>query len=156
MTNLLKARFRLIIHVLAIVFITQFINGCKNNDNSIVGEWRGMSNGEAPHPISLTFDKNHYASVLIGDAIVGGKNDNSGRGRKVELKYEVDYSKTPHTIQYTMVVDDVPNTEAFIKGIFRFISDDSLEIRMWLGNDEKFREFDSNDKENQTILTRVQ
>lgn len=131
---------------------SQFSLNCTTEDKKLLGEWIGTSSGENTHSIGLTFYDNHFASVRIGDATVGGENDNSGRGRKVELAYEVNYSITPYTIKYTMIVDDLPNKEAFIKGIFRFRSKDSLEIRMWLGDDERFKTFDSNDKENQIVL----
>ena len=149
----MKNQIKRIIYLLSCIAGVLLFIGCKSDNDKIIGEWSGMSSGNNPHAIILTFDKTNHAIITIGSAEIGN-GAIKYKGRKVELTYKIDYSKVPFAVDYTMVVDGNPNKESFAKGIFRFITENKMEIRLWLGDEHKYTAFDSNDKENQIVLVR--
>jgi hypothetical protein len=130
--------------------------GCKAQHDQLFGEWRGVTSS-GNHSIFLKLDKTNHAVFQIGNPIVGGNNNNvpDPKNRKIDLVYKVDYTKEPFTIDFIITIDGVNNIEPFIKGIFRFVAENKMELRALTGYGQRVNKFDSSDKENTTVLTKV-
>ena len=120
---------------------------------TIVGQWEGESHGQKQTVIYN--EDGSWTKIKGNDVKMSSDIDDTTK----TLKYEVDYSKTPHAIDY--VIFDKSNNEevARLKGIFEFLSDKTMRFYMEEAkyNVEKAlvrpKEFD----ESKTIvLTRVQ
>jgi hypothetical protein len=145
-------RVNILTFVVGIV-LSQCFWGCSSENSKIIGEWRGLNRDNLP-PITLIFDKTNHAVVTIGSATVGGRNCVI-EGRKIDLIYETNYAETPFTIDFTQIIDGVKSKYTFIKDVFRFVTEARMEMRMRVGDEERFKTFDSTDKENSVILERV-
>ncbi len=150
----MKNQVKRAIYLLGCIAGVLLFIGCKSIDDKIIGEWNEAGNTNNLHVFSMTLDKTHHASLNIGGAMIGGKGNVTNKGQQMELTYKVDCSKEPYTIKFVPTIGGLTNTEPFIQGIFRFISENKMEIRIWMNNEDRVTKFNVNDMENHTILIR--
>ena len=122
--------------------------------SSIVGEWKGKdSDGNEG---KFIFYEDNYASLTFGNEFIdgrhyiikGGIND----GKIGEIKYSVDYSKSPDKIDFILSIqEDGKLTErGRILGIIKFITDTEMLFSVSLTG---IRDEDFNEKNMSTTMT---
>ncbi len=135
-------------HVIVIIMV-QFISGCADQDEVLIGEWKGESLNT---PVSLRFYKAHRASISVGSVTFGGENDNVAPGRKIELESKIDYSKEPYLLELTTIVDGFKSESPVAKGTLRLITDKKLEAQIVVNMGDSFKSLVTNDDINKIIL----
>jgi hypothetical protein len=98
--------------------------------SKIIGEWSGIdSDGNQG---KFIFTEDNYASITIGSEFILGKNNiiRGGKydGKSSELKYTIDYSKSPFTIDFIALIEE---NEKFVEkgrilGLIKFINDTEM------------------------------
>lgn len=130
------------------VSVSLILYGCSSHtDKRIIGEWKNSSDNT-----DMILDDSNHVFFMRGNNQVDGGNDFKIDGHKAELKYEIDYSKSPIWLDMITVVygKDGEIGEGRLKGIVKFLTDKKIEYRV--GNkitDERPVEFD---KANTEIL----
>ena len=84
---------KLLLLFIATLTLTSF-NKYSNSEFSIIGKWEGQDENESGY---IIFQKDGYAYFDFQGQVMGGK-EFVIRGQKASMTYEVDYSKTPMTI----------------------------------------------------------
>jgi len=137
--------------IITIITCAACFGGCANKSDRIIGEWRDNTmQGK-----SFVFDKNDHATMILGNEVIGGK-DRVGRNHTGELKYEVNYNHDPYWLDLVVYEAGTTNELRRIKGIFRFISNNKMELRMNMEPDGgRFSDFDRHDEENTMVLEKV-
>lgn len=122
--------------------------------SKIIGEWSGIdSDGNQD---KFIFTEDNYASMTIGSEFIdgkkyiirGGKND----GKSGELKYSIDYSKTPFTIDFiaSMLENNNLVEKGRILGIIKFINDTEMLLAFSFSGK---RDADFSGKNMSTLMT---
>lgn len=122
--------------------------------SKIIGEWTGKdSDGNEG---KFIFFKDNYASLTVGNEFIDGKNyiikGGKNDGKIGEVKYSVDYSKSPNKIDFILSIQE---NEKFtekgrILGIIKFITDTEMLFAISLTG---IRDEDFNDKNMSTTMT---
>lgn len=133
---------------LLIICVSLILYSCSSQrDRRIIGEWK--NNGDNT---DLIFDDSDHIFFVRNNNQVDGGNDFKIDGHKAELKYEIDYSKSPIWLDFITVVygKDGQIGEGRLKGIVKFLTDKKIEFRIGHSvNDDRPVEFD---KANTEIL----
>ncbi|MBO3699208.1 hypothetical protein [Roseivirga sp. E12] len=97
-----------------------------NISELIVGKWYGGVPDENDNGY-FTFDSDKFVTMVSGDETIGGRNYEVD-GVTLDLKYEIDNSKTPANIDLVFY----SGSTAFgrLKGLIKMLDDDSFEIVM--------------------------
>jgi hypothetical protein len=118
---------------------------------SIFGEWTGTD--KSGKSASFIFEKTHHlVMIMSGERMDGHKHDVNGH--EVEIKYEVDETKSPMWLDFAFYKDGEKLKDKTIKGIFRYLSDNKIELRMDFDTGKRFERFDADDKDNTIVMTR--
>jgi hypothetical protein len=147
----MRDTLRKLITILAVITGFACFLGCANKSDRIIGEWKD----NAQQGKSFVFDRTHHATMILENEVIGGK-DLVGKHHNAELKYEVNYNHDPYWLDLVVYEAGTTNELARIKGIFRFISNNKMELRMNMdpgGN--RFSEFDRHDEDNTVVLDKV-
>jgi hypothetical protein len=140
-------------YILLAASLLVIITGCNTpsakTTDKIIGEWKGMDKGMQ---VSFIFDKSNNAKFIQGNNVIGG-GEFVKNGKKLELKYEIDYSNKPIWLDL-VVYEKGANVEmGRKKGIVRFLSDNKIE---YIINFSDTSRPDLNEKESSIVLTKVQ
>lgn len=136
---------------IAILTLSTVLLGCSKK-KSIVGEWKGTDN--SGRTMSLVFDKDHSVMMKSNGETMGGK-DYMVNGHKLEIKYEIDETKDPMWLDLVFYEDGKKSEGNSAKGIFKYLSDNKIELRSGFAKPDRFDKFDETDKDNTMILERV-
>jgi len=119
---------------LQIAFLTLTVffstNTFGQTTSKIIGEWAGKD-FDGNEGKFIFFEDNH-ASITLGNEFIdgkhyivrGGKND----GKSGEVKYSIDYSKSPFTIDFILLLAENGKLveKGRILGIIKFITDTEM------------------------------
>lgn len=139
-----------VIFAIAVFIFNSFSNPSERH----IGEWKGTDN--SGKTASLVLDENKDVTMIIHNQVFGGKNFQMN-GKKGEVKFEIDYSKNPTSIDFVAYVEDngeLKEKKERLKGILRFITDNKMELRLSFTG-KRFTNFDPEDKLNTIVLERV-
>jgi hypothetical protein len=121
----------------------------------IIGEWIGTDSWG--NESKFIFSEDNYISMTINGEFIDGKSfvikGGKDDGKTAELKYNIDYSKSPVTIDFIAIKNE--NDKLIEKGrilcIANFISDTEMMLLLnFIGKRET--NFDDSNKENMVIL----
>ncbi|MEZ0183348.1 hypothetical protein AB9T89_13985 [Flavobacterium oncorhynchi] len=126
--------------------------------SKIIGEWSGIdSDGNQG---KFIFTKDNYASLTISGEFIdgkkfiirGGKNDS----KSGELKYTIDYSKSPFTIDFiaSIVENNKLVEKGRILGIIKFINDTKMLLAFSLSG-KRDADFNGENMSTSMILTKI-
>lgn len=136
--------------LISILTSVVLLAGC-GEQSKYVGEWKGVSkDGTAT---DLVLDPDKYALMKVNDQSIGGSNFII-KGKKAEMKYEIDETKEPDWIDLVVLEKGSSNEISRVKGIVKFLSADRIELRMAY-NGERHTAFDSSDAATTMQLDRV-
>lgn len=125
---------------ICIIILLSFVcilSSCKtvSNQRKIVGTW---SDGEK---LRYVFDKHGYATVYMGNQVMGGSDLFSGSS----LKYEIDDSKDPIALDFVHIDKETKEERNRMAMIVRFMEDGKMQIKTF-NNKERPQGFEENDK----------
>lgn len=125
---------------ICIIILLSFVcvlSSCKtvSNQRKIVGTW---SDGEK---LRYVFDNHGYATVYMGDQVIGG----SDLFKDSALKYEIDDSKDPIALDFVHIDKKTKKERDRMAMIVKFIEDDKIQIKTF-NNKKRPLEFEENDK----------
>mgnify|MGYP001066447095 CR=1 FL=1 len=128
--------------IILLLITTLILSSFKTNPNtdfSIVGKWKGVADKEVGYFI---FQEDGYAFFEFQGQIIGGK-EFMMKGKKGSMKYEIDYSKSPMTIDFIVTVIDDNKTERLLL-IANKINNDKLQIALGFNGERptNFKEHD--------------
>lgn len=126
-----------------LLFITTLtlmsFNKVTNSEFSIVGKWQGQDENETGY---IIFQKDGYAYFDFQGLIMGGE-EFVIKGQKASMTYEVDYSKTPMTID--LIVKKIESGEIKkLLCIAEIINENQIKLQIDF-NDNRPTEFNEND-----------
>ena len=124
---------------------------CSGKNNRHIGEW--WSTDKYGNTIKLILDKNNNATELLDSQIIDMEWIHKVKDRRVEFKYEIDYTKDPIWFDLILYDKKTENEKKRIKAIIRFINDDKIECRSSM-NSNRYERFDSTDDLNVRFLER--
>ncbi len=133
------------------ILLAMIMLACTDKQNSYVGEWKGSDeNGKA---IALIFDKGGYATLILGNEVIGGKMAKVGE-RTLSMKYSFDTTHSPAWLD--LIVYNEADQKEFnrLKTIVRFIGDNKLQFMANAWRAERPSNFD-NDNEDVYVLSRT-
>ncbi|UII32283.1 hypothetical protein LVD17_00330 [Fulvivirga ulvae] len=110
------------------------------NSDKHVGKWTGEESGKI---ISLTLDKEGFATFEVEGQILGGKSSER-KGTQVQMTYEIDSSQTPHFIDLIITEKSTGNEQARMLGIIEFININKMKFA--IGNNPNIRPNDFSEK----------
>ena len=125
------------IYIIILLLFVCVFSSCKtvSNQRKIVGTW---SDGEK---LRYVFDKHGFATVYMGNQVMGGSDLFSGSA----LKYEIDDSKDPIALDFVHIDKDTKEERNRMAMIIKFIEDDKIQIKTF-NNKERPQGFEENDK----------
>lgn len=122
--------------------------------SKIIGEWTGIdSDGNEG---KFIFTEDNYASITVDGEFIDGKNyiirGGKNDGKTGELKYIIDYSKSPFTIDFiaSMVENKKLVEKGRILGLIKFINDTEMLLAFSFTGK---RDADFNEKNMSTSMT---
>jgi hypothetical protein len=143
----LKNTFRALMALFISVLFWSFTPPAHN----IIGEWAGTD--KTGKSAVFIFDKTlNVVMIMNGEKMDGHEHERDGH--KVEIRYELNETQKPMWLDFTFYKDGVKNEKNTAKGIFRYLSDNKIELRMNFDSDTRYEKFDTEDKESTVILTR--
>lgn len=104
--------------VLLIIIATLCSCTTISNRRNIVGEWQDED-------MRYVFDNDGYATVYMGEQVMGGSN----LFETSSLKYEIDFTKTPITLDLIYMNKDSGKEHKRMAMIVRFMADDTIQIK---------------------------
>ena len=114
---------KVFIILLIIPFLTAFTLTKTKED--FIGKWTGEDKGDIG---SIIFDKEGYATFMMGDQVFGGKEFIMS-GKKGNMTYSINTETTP--IQIDFVVEKIESgEEKRLLGIVKFINDNSIKLAL--------------------------
>ena len=113
-----------------------------------IGLWTGEDKGDVGF---INFDTAGYAFFVVDEDTLGGRSFDMG-GQLGYMKYTVDYSKTPHWIDFIMYTLDYDMEVGRILGIFEY--DETGRMMLCLDFDSPARP-GSFEEEGTIVLSRV-
>jgi hypothetical protein len=135
--------------LIAVIFIFE---SCSHPNERHIGEWKNIDKDETT---SLILDKSNHAILMVNNTVLGGKGFEI-KGVKTEVKYEIDYSKSPIWLDLVFYVQGEFQEKGRVKGIIQFITDNKILYRISLNlPDKRFDKFDTEDKENTIVFDKV-
>ncbi|MGR3317520.1 MAG: hypothetical protein ACUZ8O_03495 [Candidatus Anammoxibacter sp.] len=125
-----------VVTILAILALVLSSCATISNKHQIVGKWN------ADERLSYVFDKDGYAKIYMGEQVIGGSDLFSGSA----LKYEIDYSKDPVTLDLIHIDKSNGEERNRMAMIVKFLSDNKILIKTFNSSNrpEKFNENDEN------------
>jgi len=109
-----------------------------------VGEWNATDFWE--NKSKIIFSEDGYISMTINGEFVDGKNfivkKGKNKGQKTELKYTIDYNKTPIELEITgisVVNGKLEKTESVL-GVLKFLNNDEALLILTREAKEEFNE----------------
>ncbi|MGR3221142.1 MAG: hypothetical protein ACUZ8H_15205 [Candidatus Anammoxibacter sp.] len=108
----------------------------KTGKHQIIGKWN------ADARLSYEFDSDGYAKIYMGEQVIGGSDLFSGSA----LKYEIDYSKDPVTLDLIHIDKSNNEERNRMAMIIKFLSANKIKIKTFNSSErpEKFEENDEN------------
>jgi hypothetical protein len=160
----MKNTLRKYIALITIIIGSLYFWGCSSKNDRIIGEWTGYHKiteyqyNDSGIDKKLTlgniiFDKSNH--LYTHQSLTPIKTFNLA-GHKLECKYETNYKHDPNYLDFVFYEVGKNDEVARTKGIFRFISDSEIELRMnpkW--GSPRFEIFDTTDKEYTVVLDKV-
>ncbi len=140
------------ISVILVLALTITLCSCSSTDDKLIGEWVAKDKFQTGN---LLLNKDNSAVLVVGNQVIGGDGFEMN-GVKVDLDYEIDYSKEPIWLDIVFRVEGNDEEKARMKGIVRFITDTKIEYRLnWGLYSDRYTAFDPYDKENTLVLNKV-
>ena len=142
------------LNMLAVLAITLSIvlSSCTGDSKKIIGEWKGMDpKGNA---VSFIFDKDHTLTLITRNEVISGK-EKLVNGHRMKITYETNESAKPATLDFVFTNVDAKKETKRIKGIFRYITDNKMELRIDLFGHTSFDTFNSEDKVHTLLLDKA-
>jgi hypothetical protein len=85
-----------------------------------------------------------------GNEIMGGKNFVGKNGKKVDMKYVIDSTKSPIWMDLIITDLETKRNDTLLKGIIRFIRNDKIEYK--ISNGKRCDSFTLDDDNSETII----
>ena len=117
------------------------------NDDKHLGKWEGVDKNKIGY---ISFDSEGYAAFEIDGQIVGGEKFEM-QGMQFQMKYKIDYSITPVSLDIIMYSYHEKQELNRMKGILEFCEDGSMKMALDFSGVTRPVNFD----ENSLILTKV-
>ncbi len=114
---MIKNRFYFVVFIFFILMVTSC---SKNTHDKLYGEWKGTDNSGAT--ASFLFGQDGTARMICGNRVA----DDKSIGGKVE--WQINDKATP--MELDILITDSTKTTFKIPLIFRFITDNQIQIRM--------------------------
>lgn len=123
--------------VTVLVVLAFILNSCTtiSNKHQIVGKWN------ADEMLSYVFDKDGYAKIYMGEQVIGGSELFSSSA----LKYEIDYSKDPVTLDLIHIDKSNSEERNRMAMIIKFLSNNKIQIKTF-NNSNRPEKFEENDE----------
>lgn len=127
---------------LAILF--SFNSLFAQDSNIIVGEWNATDFWE--NKSKFIFSEDGYISMTINGEFVDGKNfivkKGKNKGKKVALKYTIDYNKTPIELEITgtSIANSKLERVESVLGILKFLNNNEALLILTREAKEEFNE----------------
>ncbi|UUV22292.1 hypothetical protein [Paenimyroides aestuarii] len=114
------------LRLLFVVFLMLSLS-CTAQDKRLTGKWKGTDSQGGT--VCILFSKDGYVTFINGKNTFGGKEFEI-EGIKAACKYIADFSKTPHQIDYVFYNLANNNEINRMRGIYRFLGYDKMELRV--------------------------
>lgn len=131
-------------NIIYLVILFSFNSLFAQDSNIIVGEWNATDFWE--NKSKFIFSEDGYISMTINGEFVDGKNfivkKGKNKGQKTELKYKIDYNKTPIELEIkgiSVVNGKLEKTESVL-GILKFLNNDEALLILTREAKEEFNE----------------
>ena len=125
--------FTLIGLLAIILFSAFFINHDKH-----IGLWKGIDQGEIGY---LNLDESGFAILIINKDTIGGESCLI-RGQEGFMKYNIDHSKEPETIDFILYFKEGNSEVDRLRGIFRFDDKDRMVLCVNFEGEERPSSFE--------------
>jgi len=136
---------------LLLVILTSLLTQCseKKANEKILGEWASVDKR-----ISIIFDETNHAVFMMDGKVFGGNDFITSDGIKGEVKYEINETQKPSTLDIIIYEKGKTDERARIMGIFRYLTDNKIEWRMNFEG-KRFEGFNSEDTDYTALLERI-
>jgi len=143
--------------ILSLFLILTSISYAQSKKEILVGNWQGTDASGVKNTMIFTSD--NFISMTVNGELINGKNyivkGGKNNGKKGLLKYEIDESKTPVTLD--IIAYALENDQQIEKGrflaILDFKSNDEIKINLSL-NGVRATEFNESNKATTILLKR--
>ena len=125
---------------------------CSENSKNLVGEWKSEIRGY--QTFDLVFKDSENLIYTAGIEVVGGKNYTIG-GDKVDVKYEIDYSKKPIWLDIVFYEKDENKERVRVKYIIEFLTENKMLIAGGDYPESRPKSFEKTTNTSSLILNKV-
>jgi hypothetical protein len=98
------------------ITVSFLFTGCSSNEEQHVGKWTSVdkTTGESGW---IVLEKDGNAIIELGETKMGGESwmENSGVKMKVDVKYEIDYTKDPAWLDFTIYFKEAIPADESVK-----------------------------------------
>lgn len=134
--------------IFTIVFLT-IISSNYAQDKNLIGSWI-VKHGKNANSI-IEFDQEGFAKFTDENVSYGGKYFLLKGIIAAEMKYYTDQTVTPNKLKFVINFIDFDMKEYTMLGLYRYLKEDKIELRLSTENLVEFTEF-SDSLENTLIL----